>query len=98
MRLLATILLTAAAALAGCSSTDPDISGAEVERGVASELRGRGIDADSIECPDSLGGSVGSSARCEVALDGATYGVTVSVTEAEGGEAILTVKVDDEPS
>ena len=95
----AALLLSATVLLAaGCGSGEPTIAGADVEEGVAAELAGRGIEVARVVCPDALGGVVGSTVRCEIEFDGDTYGANVSVTESDGGDAVLSVKVDDEPT
>jgi hypothetical protein len=50
-----------------------------------------------ITCPNDLKGDAGATTRCELSGQGSTYGVTVTVTSAEGGDIKFDFKVDDQP-
>ena len=49
-----------------------------------------------VDCPNDVEATAGASARCTATVPGATYGVTVTVTEVDGEEAVYSVQVDDE--
>jgi hypothetical protein len=51
-----------------------------------------------VTCPDDVEQTVGATARCTATVPGATYGVTVTVTDVDGEEAVYDVTVDDDPS
>ncbi len=50
-----------------------------------------------VTCPNDLKGDVGATTRCQLTDQGSTYGVTVTVTSAEGGDVKFDFKVDDKP-
>jgi hypothetical protein len=50
-----------------------------------------------ITCPEDLKRDVGATTRCQLQDQGATYGVTVTVTSADGGDVKYDLKVDDQP-
>lgn len=74
------------------------IDAASVESEVGATLADMGMAPQSVVCPDDLAPEVGEVSRCEVSLDGSTFGVTVEVASTAGGQAVLDVVVDDQPS
>jgi hypothetical protein len=52
---------------------------------------------DSVTCPDNLKGTDGATLRCELTDQGQTYGVTVTVTNVQGGDVNFNYKVDETP-
>jgi hypothetical protein len=52
-----------------------------------------------IVCPDDLEAEVGAETRCTLTAgdDPAEYGVTVTVTAVDGGDAEFDVEVDQQP-
>jgi hypothetical protein len=52
---------------------------------------------ENVTCPDNLKGDVGATTRCRLTDQGATYGVTVTVTSVDGGDVKYDFKVDDQP-
>ena len=77
---------------------DESIDATSVETQVATNLSDLGLAPDRVACPTNLSADVGATARCEVRLDGVTFGVTVEVASTDGDQAVLDVKVDDQPS
>ena len=51
-----------------------------------------------VTCPHDVEQTVGATARCTVQVPGdtTTYGVSVTLTEVDGEEAVYAVAVDDE--
>ena len=83
--------------LAGCAAAP--LSAEDVATKAEDALEQRSGVRPEITCPEDLAAEVGASARCSLVLDGVdgTYGVTVTVTSVEDGEAHFDVRVDDEP-
>jgi mRNA-degrading endonuclease toxin of MazEF toxin-antitoxin module len=52
---------------------------------------------ESVSCPDNLKGDVGATTRCKLTDQGASYGVTVTVTSVTGDDVKYDFKVDDKP-
>ena len=47
-----------------------------------------------VSCPDDVEAEVGAETRCTAAVEGATYGATVTVTAVEDDGAEFDVQVD----
>lgn len=81
--------------LTGCAGA---VAAENVEREIDNLVqRLGGAPADKVDCPDDLPAEVGASVRCSFTAQGATYGVTVTVTSIEGDTANYDIKVDDTP-
>jgi hypothetical protein len=50
-----------------------------------------------VKCPDNLKGTQGATLRCDIADQGKTYGVTVTVDSVNGTDIHYAWKVDDQP-
>lgn len=50
-----------------------------------------------VSCPEDLKGDKGATLRCQLSDQGATYGITVTVTSEEGGDVQFDFKVDSQP-
>ncbi len=73
----------AAAALSGCSAhlTRTTVDMHKIERSTADQIYNQlGYHVDSIHCPHPLQHRVGSTQMCSMVTEGATYGVTLTVT------------------
>lgn len=66
---------------------------AEVSARLAEQV---GVAPDDVSCPADLVGRVGEELRCVLTAGGDELGVTVSVTEVEGGRVGFDVQVDEE--
>ena len=69
-----------------------------VEDGAEAALEGElGLRPEE-DCPDDVEATVGATVRCTVTPpdDATEYGVTVTITEVDGEEAVYSVEVDDE--
>lgn len=51
---------------------------------------------DKIDCPSRLDGEVGKKMRCTLTEDGDSRGLTITVTEVEGGDISYNVLVDED--
>lgn len=73
---------------------------AALEKEISSELAAQvGRTPDSVTCPaQGLAGTVGRTQRCTLSADGQTYGVTLTVTAAQGADVKFDIKVDDQPT
>lgn len=56
-----------------------------------------GHQPDKVTCPDNLKGAQGATLRCDLTDQGQTYGVTVTVTDVQGGDVLFDFKVDEQP-
>ncbi|PXY20231.1 DUF4333 domain-containing protein [Prauserella flavalba] len=98
-----TLLVTAFAALAltACSaeiSTTKQVSKEDLERSTADALEQRvGQRPEQIECPGAIDAEQGTKARCVLAHQGTSYGVSVTVTSVEGDNVKYDVAVDEKP-
>jgi uncharacterized protein DUF4333 len=82
---------------AACSG-DKSVSKTDVANQISSQLAGQvGHKPDSVTCPDDLKAAVGATQRCELTDQGATYGVTVTVSSVDGDNVKYDIKVDDKP-
>lgn len=80
--------------LSGCGADV--VSQADLEKGVSDELTEVvGTAPDDIECPGDLEAEVGTTMRCTLIAGEDELGVTVTVTEVDGGEVNYDVEVDD---
>lgn len=82
--------------LVGCSmSLAADEVATQAENALEEEVGSR----PDIICPDDLEAEVGAEARCILTAgdDPTEYGVTVTVTSVDGGQAEFDVEVDGEP-
>ena len=91
------VVLAAGGLLAGCGAEH--VEATAVASAVADQVEEQAGAKPDVDCPEDLAAEVGASARCSLILDGVdgTYGVTVTVTSVEDGEAHFDVRVDDEP-
>lgn len=69
---------------------------------VASEISDRlgeqiGRKPEAVTCPDNLKGVEGATLQCDLTDGAETYGVTVTVTQIDGGDVNFDFKVDDHP-
>ena len=72
------------------------VAGRDVAQSVLDQLVAGGKTVDRVSCPD-LTAVVGASQRCTLVSDGATFGVTVTVTEVQGADVRFSIRVDDAP-
>lgn len=73
------------------------VAGADVAQSVFDQLTAQiGQPPDEVRCPN-LEAEVGASQRCELDADGATFGVTVTVTSVNGDDVNFDILVDDAP-
>lgn len=81
--------------LSGCTRT---VAAHYVEREIDELVRQvTGHSADVVSCPDDLPAKVGSWIRCSFTAQGATFGVTATVTSIQDGTANFELTVDDQP-
>jgi Domain of unknown function (DUF4333) len=69
----------------------------DVAKQISDQLTQQSGRRPTVTCPDSLKGDVGATLRCRLQDRGSTYGVTVTVTSADGGSVKFSFKVDDRP-
>ncbi len=70
----------------------------DVAKSISDQLSQQfGRTPENVTCPDNLKGNVGATTRCTLTDQGATYGVTVTVTSVEGDDVKYSFKVDDKP-
>lgn len=99
-RLVAALLpLLVAAGLAGCGGDD-DAGGGLKKSALEADISQRlaeatGGSAPAVSCPSDLPAENGATIRCRVEVDGASYGVTVTVTGTQGDSAQYDLQVDD---
>ncbi|PXY30949.1 DUF4333 domain-containing protein [Prauserella muralis] len=90
-----------ALAVAGCSAevkTENKVSPENLQTSVADALEKQvGQRPESIDCPEGIDAEQGAKARCVLEHQGTRYGVSVTVTSAEGGNVKYDVQVDDQP-
>lgn len=82
--------------LAGCGGTvAADDVATEAEAALEEQVGSR----PDIVCPDDLEAEVGAETRCTLTAgdDPTEYGVTVTVTAVDGGQAQFDVEVDGQP-
>lgn len=89
------------AALAGCGddggSSGGDLPKDDLQRDISQRLaQATGSSAPEVVCPSDLPAAIGSTIRCRVAVEGTSYGVTVTVKGTEGGTAQYDLQVDTE--
>lgn len=93
-----TLPVLVAAALGGCGDDDSsggDLKKDDLQRDISRRLaQATGGGAPEVACPSNLPAKVGAAIRCRVAVDGTSYGVTVTVTSTNGGSAQYDVQVD----
>ncbi|MEU9805609.1 DUF4333 domain-containing protein [Mycobacterium sp. NPDC050853] len=70
---------------------------AAVASGISDQITQQFHKPDSVTCPDNLKGAKGATLRCEIKDDGQAYGVTVTVTDVQGGDVLYDFKVDEQP-
>lgn len=76
----------------------PQVAQSDVETQVADSLEAQvGQRPDSIDCPGDLAGEIGHEMRCTLTDGADQYGLTVTVTEAEGTRVDFDIVVDDTP-
>jgi hypothetical protein len=84
---------------AACSSSDPVVAKADLEKQVSSQLgKTAGHEPQSVVCPSDLTAKVGSNLKCQLTDAGQSYGVNVTVTSVNGTDVKFDIKVDDKPS
>jgi len=78
----------------GCGTATVDR--ADLEQVTADRLgEAVGQQPKSVECPDEIEARAGATGRCTLtAEDGTRYGVTIEMTDDEGG---FDARVDDQP-
>lgn len=102
--LAAAIALAAALALSACGSDEsaPDgtlLKGSALEQDIAGRLAdANGGTSPTVSCPGNLPIKTGATMRCRTKTGGAEYGVTVTVTGVEDGNAKYDITVDPQPS
>ena len=88
------------AALSACGGDDNKSSGGSLDRDalekdisqrLANATQGP---APDVSCPSDLPAKQGATIRCRAAVQGTSYGVTVSVTDTSGGSAQYELQVD----
>lgn len=99
MRNRGTLMFTTALlslGLVGCAGM---IAADEVATQAESALEEQVGTRPDIVCPEDLEAAVGAETRCTLTAgnDPAEYGVTVTVTAVDGGEAQFDVEVDRQP-
>ncbi|MBA0046309.1 DUF4333 domain-containing protein [Mycobacteroides sp. LB1] len=70
---------------------------AAVASGISDQITQQFHKPDSVTCPDNLKGAKGATLRCEIKDDGQAHGVTVTVTDVQGGDVLYDFKVDEQP-
>jgi hypothetical protein len=86
----------AALALAGCSQ-QVTLDEQDVEEEVSTQLEEMAGQApDRIDCPDDLEGEEGTEMRCVLYAGEDKLGVTLTVTEVDGGNVNFDIEVDEE--
>lgn len=101
MRLHPRLLIVGVAlvGLSGCSASvslgGSTLDTEEVEAEVADQLEGQvGQRPASVDCPEDMSGEQGEVHRCTLSADdGSTIGVTLTMTDDEGG---FDIEVDSE--
>ena len=83
--------------LAGCGASS--VKAADVATAAEDSLEQQVGARPDVTCPDDLEAKVGATTRCSLTAEGldGTYGVTVRVTEVDGGRASFDVQVDSQP-
>jgi hypothetical protein len=66
----------------------------DVSDAVADAFEGELGFRPDVNCPDDVEAEVGAEGRCTAAVDGATYGATVTVTAVDDDGAEFDVRVD----
>ena len=102
LRRAATILtpLLAALLLAACGGDDKSSGGGSLDRDALEKdisqrlANATNQPAPKVACPSDLPAKQGATIRCRVAVEGGSYGVTVTVTDTTGGSAKYDVQVD----
>ena len=96
-RLLAVALLAVVGPVA-CGSTV--LPADEVAAGAEDALEEEAGSRPEVSCPEDVEAEVGAETRCLLTAEGleGEYGVTVTVTSVEDGEAQFEVQVDEEPT
>ena len=74
-------------------SLDRDALEKDISQRLANATNGP---APDVNCPSDLPAQQGATIRCRVAVEGTTYGVTVTVTDTTGGAAQYDVQVDQQ--
>ena len=82
--------------LAGCGGT---VAAGEVATAAEDALEEQVGTRPDIVCPEDLEAEVGAETRCTLTAgdDPTEYGVTVTVTAVDGGDAEFDVEVDGQP-
>lgn len=80
-----------AVAFSACSLLTPTLTEQQLEDEIRNTLKTQAsIDAESVDCPGSLKGEVGTTTECTITADGAKTTVKVTVTSVEN----RTIKFD----
>ena len=94
-KLILCLVATSFLLVVGCGSK---VSSSDVEAQISSALEAEvGVAPDSVTCSNDLDAEVGATERCELSVEGETYGVTVEVTSVEDDVAAFDIEVDQEP-
>ncbi|MFS8201676.1 DUF4333 domain-containing protein [Streptomyces sp. CWNU-52B] len=86
---------------AGCSASlgSKEVSRGEVEKqasaALSKQISGK---IDDLTCEDDLKAEVGETVRCELTVDGAKQGMTVTAKSVDGDKVKMGYKVDDAPA
>jgi hypothetical protein len=89
--------------LGGCSfefsaGLDEQMSKGELERSITDSLeREIGQRPDAVECPSAIAAEVGESIRCVLTAGRDRLGLTATVTEVNGDQVGLDIRVDNAP-
>ena len=100
----AVIALAAALALPACGADKGApagtlLKGSALEQDIAGRLAdANGGTSPTVSCPGNLPIKTGATIRCRTKTGGAEYGVTVTVSGVENGNAKYDITVDPQPS
>ncbi len=97
---LSAIPILVTTALAGCGGGD-DAGGGLKKDALEADISQRlgeatGGSAPDVACPSDLPAENGATIRCRVAVEGTSYGVTVTVTGTTGDSAQYDLQVDEQ--
>ena len=93
MTVRAAVVLLVVLGLAGCGTLDGAAVAEEAADALADQVGAR----PDVTCPEDLEEEVGAGTRCSATVEGATFGVTVTVRALDDEGADLDVLVDRQP-
>jgi hypothetical protein len=86
--LVASALAPLIVGVAGCHSGPPTVNKSDVQNQISAKMTdAAGNKPDTVTCPSDLTATVGAKLDCEMKIKGKPFGVNVTVTSVDNGQA-----------